>query len=61
MAIQRTEPMKIHKNVVIRFLLTHPEELSQLAPEWSGTAEDLIAELERRPGQYFVGGVLEGP
>jgi hypothetical protein len=59
MSIERTEPMRIHKNWVIRQLLSHPEELNQIAPEWQGTVEELITEIERRPGQYFVGGVLE--
>jgi hypothetical protein len=51
--------MKVHKNIVIRVLLTHPEDLALLAPAWKGTVEELIDELKRRPGQYFVGGELE--
>jgi len=57
--IQRTEPMRIHKNVVIRLALTHPEDMPLIAPDWTGTPEEFVAELERRDGEYFVGGVLE--
>lgn len=59
--IMPTQPMRIHKRIVIQVLRAHPEDLTKLAPEWSGTAQEFIRELESRPGQYFIGGVLEEP
>lgn len=59
MSIQRTEPMKLHKSIVIAVLRSHPEDRNILIPEWKGTIEEYIQELENRPGQYFVGGQLE--
>jgi hypothetical protein len=58
---ERTEPMRIHKNLVIRVLTDHPEDLAQVAPEWKGTAAELIDALNAHPGQFFVRGVLEEP
>ena len=59
MTIERTRTMKVHKNLVILMLRSHPEDREQLIPDWPGTVEEYIAELERRPGEYFIGGVLE--
>lgn len=54
------EPMKMHKNVLINFLREHPEELAQVAPEWKGTAAEMIAAMEAHPAEWIVGGVLGG-
>lgn len=52
-------PMRVHKSIVIQQLRSHPEDRAQLIPDWPGTIEEYIAELERHPGQYFVGGELQ--
>lgn len=57
-AIERTEPMRVHKSLVVQFLRTHPDEREQVIPGWPGTIEEYVAELERRPGQFFVNGEL---
>ncbi len=54
------EPMKMHKNILIAFLREHPEELKQVAPEWTGTAEEMISAMEAHPAEWIVGGVLGG-
>lgn len=59
--IERTEPMRVHKRLVINVLRAHPEDMNLVMPEWPGTAEEFIAELEARPGEWFVDGVLETP
>lgn len=53
-----TQPMRVHKSLVVQFLRTHPDEREQVIPGWAGTIEEYIAELERRPGQFFVNGEL---
>lgn len=60
MPIERTEPMKIHKRLVISLLRAHPDR-GELIPGWPGTVEEFIAALEAAPGEWFVGGVLQDP
>ena len=57
MAIERTEPLRIHKNLVIRALREHPEDLEKITPSFK-TAAEAIAALEAHPGQWIVNGVL---
>lgn len=60
MAIERnTQGMKVHKNIVITHLRRWPEDREKIIPEWEGGIDDFIAELENRPGQFFVDGTLE--
>lgn len=59
--VERTVPMKVHKNLVARVLREHPEDFRQVVPDsFTGTLEEYLAALEAAPGQYFVGGTLEG-
>lgn len=58
---ERTQPMKVHKGLVLRVLREHPEDFREVVPEtFTGTLEEYLAALEAAPGQYFVGGTLEG-
>jgi len=57
--IERTEPMRVSKWLVIRFLREHPHELAMIAPDWPGTVEEFCNQLEKVNGTYFVRGVLE--
>lgn len=58
--IERTEPMKIHKNMVIRWLESHPEDESHIVPdEFRGRLPEYLDTLRRAQGQYFIGGMLE--
>lgn len=60
--IERTLPLRMHKNLVIQFLRSHPEDREMVIAGWRGTIQEYIEALESSPGQYFVGGVLEeGP
>lgn len=59
MAIERTrQKLKIHKNVIVKCLLLHPEDLRQISPTWDGTVEELIAELRADPREWIVSGEL---
>lgn len=58
-AIERIEPMKMHKNLVILFLRDHPDELRAIFPDQFTDAAEAIRALEANPGQWFVGGVLQ--
>lgn len=60
MAIERDEQgMKVHKNFIIRHLRHYPEDREKIIPDWEGSIEEFIVELENRPGQFFVDGTLE--
>ena len=52
--------MKMHKNLVIRVLRDHPEDLKQCFPEPCpfSTAEEAIEALEKHPGTWIIDGVL---
>lgn len=56
--IERTEPIRIHKNLVIRCLHEHPEDLAQIAPDFKGSAKEFIAALTADPREWIVGGEL---
>jgi hypothetical protein len=56
--IERTEPMKMHKNVIINLLLHKPEEFALIFPDADCTREEMIAELEASEHQWFVRGLL---
>lgn len=60
MAIERTEPMKVHKNLVLKFLRDHPDEFrTVVGPDYQGTIEEYTSALESAPGQWFNGNTLE--
>jgi hypothetical protein len=59
--IERTQPMRIHKNLVIKCLREHPEDLRQILGEQFATAEEAIVWLEKNPAEWIVNGVLEVP
>ena len=42
MAIERTSPMVMHKNVVICVLLEHPEDLATVSPDWTGPSRNSL-------------------
>lgn len=56
------KPMQIHKNLVIKCLQDHPEDLDKIfhAGQFK-TATEAIAALQEHPGEWIVGGFLEVP
>lgn len=60
MSILHTEPMRIHKNLIIRALEAHPEDFEQVFPDGRfKTAEEAIAALKAHPAEWVVNGVLK--
>lgn len=58
--IERTEPMKVHKNLVLKFLRDHPDEFrTVVGPGYQGTIEEYTSALESATGQWFNGNTLE--
>lgn len=58
--IERIEPMRVHKNVVISWLESHPEDEEHIVPEeYRGRLTEYLDALRNHPGQYFVGGQLK--
>lgn len=53
-----TEPMRIHKRLVIMFLQANPAELHAIAADWKGDAASYIKALEEHPGEWFLRGEL---
>jgi hypothetical protein len=51
------EGLRIHKNLLIRVLREHPEDVGVVMPDYK-TAADAIAALEEHPGTWIVDGVL---
>src|SRR5262245_22946635 len=44
--ISRTEPMRLHKGVLINWLRLHPEDFREIARDWDGDCASYIAALE---------------
>jgi hypothetical protein len=57
MAIERGK-LVMHKNLVIRCLMDHPEDLPQITSSWKGTAQELIDYLRDDPREWIVNGEL---
>jgi len=58
--IERTEPMRVHKRIVILWLEAHPEDEEQIVPEeWRGRLPEYLDALRKAPGEWFVNGTLE--
>ena len=58
--IGHTQPLKIHKRLLIYALTAHPEDLHSVFPEPCPfkTADEAIKALQEHPGTWIVDGVL---
>lgn len=57
MSIERGS-LRIHKRLVIRILQEEPERLSEIMPDWDGTASEAVKALQQHSGTWIVDGVL---
>lgn len=51
-------PMKVHKNLFIKLLTDHPEEVKKVWPDFDGTSAEMIEMLKADPHEWFVDGKL---
>lgn len=59
MELGKSQPVRIHKNLVIRALEAHPEDLKMVFPDGPyATATEAIEALRAHPGTWIVDGVL---
>lgn len=57
--IERTQPMWMHKRLVIQALELHPEDLSNIFPGGTfTTAREAIEAMQEHKGEWFVDGRL---
>ena len=61
LTIEYTEPLKVHKGLVIRALLTNPEDLLKIMTDQCPfeTAQEAIAALRADPREWFIDGLLK--